>query len=400
MTLLNFSDSGEKPAGRRKPLRAILGIGALVGAVALGSTLAASINLNDSGPVEFGQGVVQTTACDDEITITPYSTFVNEDGGGSFMGTSIVISGVDSSTEGCSGKNLTITGFTSSEPIAQIMVEVASASPWFTIDDVYGATLDDVSSSSFTIVIDPNILSIEASEVTRFTIESSGTTQEVDLTGWSDITWTEANSSGPTVYANSLTTGRPLWINALNAESSPLSFDFTPNGMHITGDADDEFTDGVEYPYVTDFGIPDTQKVTVQFTFFHNEECADHGVILFNQITIPRWSWENNATGLVGQWDCGAPQIGGYANSVGGLVSPDSTSILNIGQAYIAIFTYDPTLPANNLTLVTKELGGDVIDTISLTTLLSPGPYLIGFSADQDDGEPNSYFKNLIITLG
>jgi hypothetical protein len=400
MTLLNFSDSSEKPAGRRKPLRAILGIGALVGAVALGSTLAASINLNDSGPVEFGQGVVQTTACDDEITITPYSTFVNEDGGGSFMGTSIVISGVDSSTEGCSGKNLTITGFTSSEPIAQIMVEVASASPWFTIDDVYGATLDDVSSSSFTIVIDPNILSIEASEVTRFTIESSGTTQEVDLTGWSDITWTEANSSGPTVYANSLTTGRPLWINALNAESSPLSFDFTPNGMHITGDADDEFTDGVEYPYVTDFGIPDTQKVTVQFTFFHNEECADHGVILFNQITIPRWSWENNATGLVGQWDCGAPQIGGYANSVGGLVSDDSTGILNIGQAYIAIFTYDPTLPANNLTLVTKELGGDVIDTISLTTLLSPGPYLIGFSADQDDGEPNSYFKNLIITLG
>jgi hypothetical protein len=260
----------------------------------------------------------------------------------------------------------------------------------------------DADSSSFTLRwIDgmPNGCSSAAlaEDVYRITIESSGTTQEVDLTGWSDITWTEANSSGPTVYANSLTTGRPLWINALNADSSPLSFDFTPNGMHITGDSDAEFA---EYPYVTDFGIPDTQKVTVQFTFFHNEECADHGVILFNQITIPRWSWEANDTGLVGQWDCGAPQIGGYANSVGGLVSDDSTSILNIGQAYIAIFTYDPALSENNLTLVTKELDGDVIDTISLTTLLSPGPYLIGFSADQDDGEPNSYFKNLIITLG
>ena len=78
MTLLNFSDSGEKPAGRRKPLRAILGIGALVGAVALGSTLAASINLNDSGPVEFGQGVTQTVACsgNDSIIVTPTSSFI------------------------------------------------------------------------------------------------------------------------------------------------------------------------------------------------------------------------------------------------------------------------------------------------------------------------------------
>jgi len=162
-----------------KPLKAILGVGLLVGTIALGSTLAASINLNGGGPVEFGQGVTQTTACDDEITLTPYSTFVNEDGGGSFMGTSIVISGVDSSTEGCSGKNLTITGFTSSEPIAQIIVEVASESPWFTIGDAYGATLEVESSSSFTIVIDPNILPIEASEVTRFTIESE---DSVDVT--------------------------------------------------------------------------------------------------------------------------------------------------------------------------------------------------------------------------
>ena len=30
MSLLNFSDGGQKPAGRRKPLRAILGIGAIV----------------------------------------------------------------------------------------------------------------------------------------------------------------------------------------------------------------------------------------------------------------------------------------------------------------------------------------------------------------------------------
>jgi hypothetical protein len=97
------------------------------------------------------------------------------------MGTRIVISGVDSSTEGCSGKNLTITGFTSSEPIAQIIVEVASESPWFTIGDAYGATLEVESSSSFAITIDPNILPIEASEVTRFTIESSNGSGEESI---------------------------------------------------------------------------------------------------------------------------------------------------------------------------------------------------------------------------
>jgi hypothetical protein len=97
------------------------------------------------------------------------------------MGTRIVISGVDASTEGCSGKNLTITGFTSSGPIAQIIVEVASEFPWFTIGDANGATLEVESSSSFAITIDPNILPIEASEVTRFTIESSNGSGEESI---------------------------------------------------------------------------------------------------------------------------------------------------------------------------------------------------------------------------
>jgi hypothetical protein len=101
MSLLDFSDTPSRGKGTpRKSLKLILGIGAIAGVVTLSSTLAASINLNDSGPVEFGQGVTQTTACDDEITLTPYSTFVNAQGGGTFMGTSIVISGVDSSAGG------------------------------------------------------------------------------------------------------------------------------------------------------------------------------------------------------------------------------------------------------------------------------------------------------------
>jgi hypothetical protein len=182
MSLLNFDSSGHMPKGEKKSLKIFLGIGALVGVVAIGSTLAASINLNGGGPVEFGQGVTQTVACDsDGITLRPESAFANVQGGGSFLASRIVVSDVDSSTGGCSGKRLTIRSYdnSSSTPIASIVVTVIAFSPWFTIPGINGVTLDDVSSSSFTITIDPSALPIEISEVSRFTIESRDTVYSV-----------------------------------------------------------------------------------------------------------------------------------------------------------------------------------------------------------------------------
>ena len=77
MSLLNFGDGDHGPASPRskKPLKLILGIGALAGVIALGSTLAANINLNTGGAVEFGQGVAQATACDSNVTTSPVSSF-------------------------------------------------------------------------------------------------------------------------------------------------------------------------------------------------------------------------------------------------------------------------------------------------------------------------------------
>jgi hypothetical protein len=419
VTLLNFSDSGEKPAGRRKPLRAILGIGALVGAVALGSTLAASINLNDSGPVEFGQGVTQTVACsgNDSIIVTPTSSFINADGAGDYYFTSVTLSSIPS---GCNGVDFTIAAYDNSGNIMRLSTGFCSLvgeKPVVNFDGSDSAPTEESSNEMFSEVIDADSSSFTlrwidgmpngcssaalAEDVYRITIESSGTTQEVGLTGWSDVTWTETNSNGPTVYANSLTSGQPSWIDEVNADFGALSFGFTSNGMHITGDADDQIDAGEEYPYVTDFDIPENQKVTIQFNFFFNDECADHGVILFNTTTPPYWDWNENQTGLAGQWDCGWPDIGAPDGSVGGAgLDRSPPGLLTVGQAYIGIFTYDPTLTTNNLTLVTKELDGEVIDTTSFTSKLPSGNYRIGFSADQDDGEPNSYFKNLIITLG
>jgi hypothetical protein len=116
MSLLNFDSHGLSPKGEKKSLGIFLGIGALVATIALGSTLAASINLNDNGPVEFGQGIAQTVACsgDENLTITPNATFVNSSGGGTFQFSSVKVSDIPSS---CNGKDFTIRAYGDSSNI-------------------------------------------------------------------------------------------------------------------------------------------------------------------------------------------------------------------------------------------------------------------------------------------
>ena len=109
MSLLNFDSQGHKP--NHKSLKLVLGVGVIVGVIALGSTLAADISLNLGAPVEFGQGIAQTTACDDDITITPFSTFVNEEEAGSHKFTSLQVSGIDSSSGKCDGKSFVIKAY-------------------------------------------------------------------------------------------------------------------------------------------------------------------------------------------------------------------------------------------------------------------------------------------------
>ena len=74
----------------------------------LGTTLAANINLNGSTPVEFGQGVAQTTACDNSVILTPESTFVNSAGGGDYLFTSITVSDI---SDACFGKEFIIRAY-------------------------------------------------------------------------------------------------------------------------------------------------------------------------------------------------------------------------------------------------------------------------------------------------
>ncbi len=111
MVILNFVTQEPAPKGGKKSLKVVIAIGAIAGVLAIRSTLAADITLNLGAPVEFGQGVAQTTACDDDITVTPFSTFVNATGAGSHKFTSLKISGIDSTSDNCSGKTFLIKAY-------------------------------------------------------------------------------------------------------------------------------------------------------------------------------------------------------------------------------------------------------------------------------------------------
>lgn len=74
----------------------------------IGTSLASNINLNNGAAVEFGQGVTATTACDSDVTITPYSNFVNSEHGGSFKFSRIKISGISND---CNQKEFTIKAY-------------------------------------------------------------------------------------------------------------------------------------------------------------------------------------------------------------------------------------------------------------------------------------------------
>jgi len=114
MSLLDFDTRGPDGSRFKKSSKYLFGIGAIVGVIALGSTLAASINLNSNNPVEFGQGVAQTVSCagtNQSITITPKAVFRNVASGGTFRFSSFEVSDIPSE---CNGVNFTFKFYGSS----------------------------------------------------------------------------------------------------------------------------------------------------------------------------------------------------------------------------------------------------------------------------------------------
>jgi hypothetical protein len=94
MEILKFENSSRPVRKKSSSSKVMLGLAGIAAVALLGSTLAANISLNSGASVEFGQGVAQTTACDDSITMTPTATFVNAANGGSFNFSTVAFSGI------------------------------------------------------------------------------------------------------------------------------------------------------------------------------------------------------------------------------------------------------------------------------------------------------------------
>ena len=78
----------------------------------LGSTFATNISMS-TGRVEFGQGITQVTACDNNVTLTPYATFANASGASAnYKLTSIRLTDMGS---GCWGKDIIIKVYNSTD---------------------------------------------------------------------------------------------------------------------------------------------------------------------------------------------------------------------------------------------------------------------------------------------
>ena len=239
MSLLGFEPSGSSRTGSKKPFKLVLGIGALVATIALGSTLAADISLNLGAPIEFGQGVAQTTACDDDITVTPFSTFVNATGAGAHKFTSLKISGIDSRSDKCSGKTFLIkaygdsgrldlfnyTDISTPESVDYSAIEITDNAGVFTWtsdgtdgDDVtndenVGAEGRDLSDTSFTL----NLTS-EANPITRTPLALSEDVKRITVETF------DANLlSGRVLSSSQVVTIVPIDLeDGLDGEDDPL----------------------------------------------------------------------------------------------------------------------------------------------------------------------------------
>lgn len=261
MALLRFDELEPKRAGKAKSLSMILGIGALASSIALGSTLAANISLNDGSSVEFGQGIAQTTSCDDNVFITPQASFVNDEENAAFLFNAFSVTDI---SDTCFGKTFTIKAYTNGQnsPLdfyntdGEIYDEIKVANDNGNFSFVGGGlTSDDIQAidDGFYVTIGagnlPSFSLISGEDLDRLTIESSdsinvggdGTQSNPgfsasqiksdypeSLSGWYWITNPNVRSGAPfQIYADMSDANNPWTLVLANGNES----NWTPNEL-------------------------------------------------------------------------------------------------------------------------------------------------------------------------
>lgn len=119
MTILNLNGPAGKAPRTKKAVRAWMGVGLLVAVLGIGSTFAATIQLNSNQNTEFGQGVQSTVYCGGTsatLTGTPMSTYKNTDS--KFYLTAIQVSGIP---KACNGVNFVLSFYAATLPALDLV---------------------------------------------------------------------------------------------------------------------------------------------------------------------------------------------------------------------------------------------------------------------------------------
>jgi len=191
MSPLNIHPEEVAPTAKKKSnktLKVFLGIGVLIAIPVIGSTFAATININNSGTVQFAQGSSATAACDTAITTAATSEFST-----SFKLKTIILTDVDLTT--CKGKTMTVSVATgnseatliSSGSVKQLSFKIpqtvsgnlaaADLSPasgfTATITAADGTTLTALTDTEAKLTISITTLLLESSAVDKILVQSS-----------------------------------------------------------------------------------------------------------------------------------------------------------------------------------------------------------------------------------
>ena len=193
MSSLNLEQHEPAPAKKKnnRNLKIFLGIGALIAVPAIGTTLAASITINTAGtPVQFGQGITMTAACQSTgITLIPSAAYVNAVNNAtdtvstlatSFKLSTVAIAGL---TSACEGKYFTIKVYDNQSSSSPLTVSAGSSPVSTRLKVLFNAAGSTIpagetgkdytiasTSTSFTLTL---VTQPSAGSVYKFTLESS-----------------------------------------------------------------------------------------------------------------------------------------------------------------------------------------------------------------------------------
>ncbi len=219
----------------------------LISAFFLRGTFAANIGLNNSGTLEFGQGVQVLAACSGStpLTIKPVISFSNVSGAGSYKLTGITVSNIPSS---CFGEKFQINAYseTATAPLSlfnstSTNVVVINDSGTYYTDGAADLGITTNSSTSFTAIFRTPVA--EATSAYKFTVQSDVATGTYWITANQQL-YFDASNTGSYSRSGSTFVNLGLAGSSKNGTISSATFSTTNSPGHFSFGQ----SKGISYP--------------------------------------------------------------------------------------------------------------------------------------------------------